>query len=43
MWEYIVDNGAWSAGGFAIGYLFGRIEKDIRAIKKKVNANDDDA
>lgn len=42
MWEYVLNSAAWSAGGLVVGYFLGRMERDIRAIKQKVEENDDD-
>ena len=42
MWEYILNSAAWSAGGLVVGYFLGRIERDIRDIKNKVEEGHDD-
>ena len=43
VWEYVLNSAVWSVGGLVIGYFLGRMERDIRDIKKKVEENDDDS
>lgn len=38
--EYAISSGAWSAGGFLVGYLLGRIQRTVEHIEE---SSDDDA
>lgn len=42
MWQYLFESWVWSLGGLVVGFLAGRAERNIRSIKKKVEADDDD-
>ena len=35
---YVLDSAAWSLGGLVIGYLLGRTEREIRDIKRRLDA-----
>lgn len=37
MWEYVFESGSWSVFGLLVGYLVGRLERDVNDIKRKVN------
>jgi hypothetical protein len=43
MWEYAINSGAWSIGGLVVGYVLGRMERQITDIKKRVDERDDDS
>ena len=36
-WEYIVNSAAWSVGGLAVGWFLGRMERDVRDIKQRLD------
>jgi len=47
-WSYIINSALWSIAGLMIGYLLGRLERnvehmerDVEQIKRKVCADDD--
>ena len=42
MWEYLFESSAWSIGGLVIGYFFGRTERQLLNIKRKVAPDEDD-
>lgn len=39
--QYLVASSAWSVGGLVVGYLFGRMERDLTDIKRKLNERND--
>ncbi len=41
--SYLVNSGAWSVGGFLLGYVVGRIRREVREVHEKVVRDDEDA
>ena len=35
--EYLISSGAWSLGGLVVGYLLGRLERDVSGIKRRLD------
>lgn len=41
MWQYLFESWAWSLGGLVVGYVFGRTERTLREIKKRMDEIED--
>lgn len=41
-WEYLLNSAAWSAGGLALGYYLGRLERRVEDIAKHTEEARDD-
>lgn len=35
--EYAVSSAVWSVGGLLVGYVLGRLERDVEDIKRIIN------
>lgn len=40
VWAYIFESGTWSVFGLAVGYLIGRMERQVENINRKVDRHD---
>lgn len=40
MWQYVVESSLWSFGGLFVGWVLGKIERDVGFIRKKVEHDD---
>lgn len=40
--EYVINSGAWSLGGLVVGYLLGRLERNVRSIRDRLDEEDRD-
>ena len=39
--EYLVESSVWSLGGLVIGFILGRLERDVWYIRKRLEKDDD--
>lgn len=41
--EYLVESSVWSLGGLVIGFILGRLERDVWYIRKRLEKDDDES
>lgn len=41
MWAYLVESGTWSIFGLGVGYLLGRLDRQVTEINRKVDGDND--
>lgn len=37
MWQYVFESWVWSIGGLVAGYMFGRTERQVRDLKRRLD------